>query len=696
MSNPPLSSLACRLLLFYFGLVPSTDAQPYLDPETPMEERVENLLSLMTLEEKIGQMTQTERGQFAGGNAANIATYRVGSVLSGGGSAPGPTVTDWTTMFNTFQTQALSTPLGIPLLYGVDAVHGHNNLHGAVIFPHNIGLGCTRDPALVEACARITALEVRASGPNWTFSPCVAVPRDERWGRTYEGFGEDPELVSLLGAAAIKGFQTDSLGAENGILACAKHFVADGGTHLGIDQGNALISETTLRDIHLPPYTAGLQQGVGTIMASFSQWNGAHCHSHEYLLTDVLKEEMGFAGFILSDWAGINQVNPADFSAAIADCINAGIDMAMQPHDYIDFQERLRNLVLNGEVPLARIDDAVRRILRIKFRMGLFEHPFAPEGLADTVGCPTHRAVAREAVRKSLVLLKNDGLLPLSKSTPQVLVAGSRANDLGAQCGGWTISWQGGSGDITEGTTILEAVTETLDGGTVHFAAAPPIPSSDLAIVVVGEDAYAEGAGDIAAGSDRFYLSQEDEVLLAAIEEADIPTVVVMLSGRPLLPREWFGKVEAVVAAWLPGTEGAGVTDVLFGDHAPTGQLGHSWPSNEFNQPVNVGEAGPAPLFPYGYGLTYAPTTGSEPAQPDAFLTMNPYPNPSAGGFRLDNPRRERLAVSLFDARGRCVYEAPAASDLVISVPAEHLLPGLYILRASGARAARSWRVVRQ
>jgi beta-glucosidase len=670
-------------------------AQVYLDPDAPIGERVEDLLERMTLEEKIGQMTQTERTQFNGGDIFNIATRNVGSILSGGGSSPGGSVTDWVEMYNSFQEQALSTELGIPLIYGVDAVHGHNNVHGAVIFPHNIGMGCTRNPELVEECSRITALEVAATGIDWTFSPCVAVPQNERWGRTYEGFGENTELVNEMAHASVSGYQSDSLGNANRILACAKHYLGDGGTFMGIDQGNTILTEDELRAIHLPPFESAIEAGVGSVMASYNKWNGAHCHGNQYLLTDVLKDELGFEGFVISDWAGINQVN-GDFGTAIANSINAGVDMAMQPYDYMDYQNILKSLVEQEIVSMDRIDDAVRRILKVKFQLGLFENPFVDQSLLDTVGCNTHREVARQAVRESLVLLKNDGILPLSVDQPNILLAGWKADDIGVQCGGWSISWQGSAGETTVGTTIKEAFEEVLGQGSFSFVTSNNIPQSDLAVVVVGETPYAEGAGDIGLGSDKFYIPQEDQQLIQAIKSEGIPMVVILLSGRPLILGELLEDANAIIAAWLPGTEGGGITDVLFGEYDPSGKLSHSWPANENMVPVNVGDDDYDPLFEYGYGLDYGITSHMHDSEAVPSYELDLYPNPFQNSFLITNLPVEPLSFSLYDVFGRKAGVPIIEEGSSFEIDGSVLPSGTYFLEVKSNKGVFLGKIVKQ
>ncbi len=579
------------------------DSEPiYKNPDYSIEQRVDDLLARMTLEEKIGQMTQAERQAL--GSAEDIKTYYLGSILSGGGSAPSPnTSSEWADMYDRFQTAALSTRLGIPIIYGVDAVHGHNNVYGATIFPHNIGMGCTRNPNLVEQAARATAEEVAGTGIDWTFAPCIAVPRNERWGRTYEGFGETPLLAEQMGAAMVRGFQGNALSSPTSILACTKHFVGDGGTTNGRDQGNTEVDEQTLRRIHLPGYIAAIEEGVGSIMVSFSSWNGQKMHGNHYLLTDVLKGELGFEGFLISDWQGIDQL-PGDYASDIETSINAGLDMVMVPTRFIDFINILRDLVNRNKVPLSRIDDAVRRILRIKFKMGLFENPYTDRSYTGSVGSPEHRQIARECVRQSLVLLTNDNqILPLSKNLTRIHVAGKNADDLGNQCGGWTIRWQGSSGNITVGTTILEAIQNTVSSGTrvTYSMDGNGAFGADVAVVVIGETPYAEGAGD----RSNLNLSSEDIAILTNIHNSGVPMVVILVSGRPMVITPLLGICEAIIAAWLPGSEGQGVADVLFGDYHPTGKLSHSWPTDMSQIPINAGDPDYNPLFPYGYGLTY-------------------------------------------------------------------------------------------
>jgi len=573
----------------------------YLENTSTIEERVDSLLELMTLEEKVGQMIQGERS--SSNILNNISTYCLGSVLSGGGSTPSPnTPESWADMYDSLQSRAMSTRLGIPIIYGIDAVHGHNNAYGAVIFPHNIGLGCTRDSILVEEIGKITAMEVSATGLDWTFSPCIAVARNERWGRTYESFGETPELTAMMGSATVRGYQGDTIASSSSILACAKHYVADGGTTDGIDRGNAEIDETTLRNIHLPGYIKAIENNVGSVMISFSSWNGNKCHGHQYLIDTVLKQELGFEGFVISDWNGIDQLG-GSYAENVETAINAGIDMAMAPYNYSNFFNTLIDLVDSGHVDTNRINDAVRRILRTKFKMGLFERPYADRSLLDSLGTEAHRALAREAVRKSLVLLKKkDGILPLPKENIHIFVAGEHADNLGYQCGGWTISWQGGSGDITIGTTILEAIEQAAPDTEITYSreGEPIDTSADVAVVVIGEEPYAEGFGD----RDDLRIPYSTINLIRNIKNAGLPVIIILISGRPLIIESIIPYSDAIIAAWLPGTEGKGITDVLFGDYNPSGLLSHSWPAEMEDIPINFGDSLYDPLFEYGYGIT--------------------------------------------------------------------------------------------
>jgi beta-glucosidase len=555
---------------------------------------IEQLLAQMTLEEKVGQMTQVSRVELHG---AEVREVYLGSVLNGGNDLLSPnTPSVWADAIDRLQMQALGTRLGIPMIYGVDAVHGHAELRGATVFPHNIGLGATRNPELIEKVGRIAALEIAATGVRWTFAPCIAVPRDERWGRTYEGFGETPELASMFAPAMVKGLQGEKLGDPKSVIACAKHFVADGGTDKGIDQGDAKISEQELRAIHLPGYAAAVKAGVGSVMVSYSAWNGQRLHGQKFLITNVLKGELGFQGFVVSDWEGIEQMSTS-YKENVANAINAGVDMAMTSKNFRQFIRTVKSLVNSNRISMARIDDAVRRILRVKAAAGVWEHPMASRQLAAEFGSPEHRAVARDAVRQSVVVLKNDkNVLPLNKSA-KVNIAGSKANDMGSQCGGWTVGWQGTTGAVTPGTTIQRAIERAVAGkGAVSSSR-----EADVVVVVVGETPYAESAGD----NPKPVLSGADRGAIESGRKSGKPVVTVLITGRPLVIGEWLPFTDALVVAWLPGTEGEGVADVLFGDYKPTGKLPHSFPRSLAQIPINQGDANYDPLFPYGFGLSY-------------------------------------------------------------------------------------------
>ena len=515
-----------------------TDSSLYKNPGLPVMDRVRDLLSYMTVEEKIGQMTQVDRQFLESDN--DIGTYFLGSLLSGGGSTPSKNFPKaWAEMYDGFQKIALSTRLGIPIIYGVDAVHGHNNVVGATIFPHQIGLGCTNNPQLIEDVYRATAKEVAATGIDWDFAPCLAVPRDERWGRTYEGFGETPNIVKSMAAAAVRGLQTDRLDSPTSILACAKHFIGDGGTKWGtglkekLDQGDTQITEQELREIHLPGYLSALEAGVGTIMASYNQVNGEYCHVSKYLLTDLLKKELGFKGFLVSDWQGLEKMGE-DYKSNIITSINAGMDMVMVPGNlkdggqkYTNFINLLIESVNEGSISENRINDAVARILKIKFEMGLFERPYSDKSLLRNVGSKEHRIIAREAVKQSLVVLKNDGVLPLSKDLGHIHVAGKNADDLGNQCGGWTISWQGESGPLTKGTTIYEAIQVAVSSFTnvTYSKDGSGAKGADVGIVVIGEIPYAEMEGD----RESLALDKKDIAAIERIKKAGVPVVSIIV-----------------------------------------------------------------------------------------------------------------------------------------------------------------------
>jgi beta-glucosidase len=540
------------------------------------------LLAKMSLDEKIGQMVQADSGVLK--TPAEVRKYFMGSVFSGADSNPDNNRPEaLRKLVNDFQAQALQTPLKIPLLYGVDAVHGHNKILGSVIFPHHVGLGATRDPQLVLRAEHATAEELAGTGIRWAFAPCIAVSRDIRWGRSYESYGQSADLVSELGVAAIHGFQGDQLDSES-VLACAKHFAGDGGTENGRNEGDTVCDEATFRQLYLAPYQAAVQAGVGSIMVSFSSWNGQKMHGNKHLLTDVLKNELGFQGFLVSDWAAIDRLAP-DYKQDIATAINAGLDMAMIPYgpgennSYVDF------------------------IRDLKYQMGLFDHPYTDPALLATIGSSAHREIARACVRESLVLLKNSGhTLPLKKDLKHLAVVGKAADDIGLQCGGWTLGWQGKAGNVTTGgTTLLAAIRKTVSPDTevTYSPDGTGLKSPDAVVVAIAEEPYAETRGD----RQDLNLPAADLALIAQAKAAGAPVVTLLYSGRPLLLGAGFDQSDALVAAWLPGTEGLGLTDVLFGDHTPTGKLPRLWPSS--NDQFAVGQVSGKPLFPAGFGLSY-------------------------------------------------------------------------------------------
>jgi beta-glucosidase len=568
--------------------------------------RAQALLAQMTIEEKIGQMTQLEKGSV---DPEGVTDLLLGSVLSGGGGAPAQNdAAGWYRMVKDYQDAALDTRLGIPILYGVDAVHGHNNVIGATIFPQQVGLGASHDVDLVKRIGEATALEMAATGIRWDFGPVVAVPQDVRWGRAYEGYGEDPLEVAKLGEAFITGLQGDDLTRATSAAATAKHFVGDGGTAWGssttpgysIDQGVNDVDEATFRAIHLAPYETALEAGARIVMASFSSTGAGKVHGDRHLLTEVLKGELGFTGFVVSDWAGVDQVD-ADYDAAVAAAISAGIDMVMVPSDGPRFQAAVQAGLANDKIDPARIDDAVTRILTVKFEMGLFEHPLPTEDDAQ-VGSDHDRTLAREAVGKSAVLLKTAaGLLPLATGDGDVLLAGSGADDIGTQSGGWTITWQGSTGPTTPGTTIADDLRTRL-GDHLLYSGVRAIPAGTHAktgIVVVAEPPYAEGQGDSAT----LALPVGDLATIDEVRPMVDRLIVVVLSGRPVLLDRVLPSADAVVAGWLPGTEGAGVGDVLFGDRPFTATTPYTWPTTPNDAPRTGKDACDGAVFPLGYGL---------------------------------------------------------------------------------------------
>ncbi|MEL7446344.1 MAG: exo 1,3/1,4-beta-D-glucan glucohydrolase [Pseudomonadota bacterium] len=598
---------------------------PQLEPgplNPAIEDRITEIMAKMTVEQKVGQTIQADSGSVT---PEDVKRYRLGSVLSGGNSAPGPLpYADAPTWLETADAywEASTDPEGveiaIPIIWGIDAVHGHTNLLGATVFPHNVGLGAARDPDLIERIMTVTARELVVSGHDWTFAPTLAVPRDDRWGRGYEGFSENPEVVISYSDRIVEGLQgiygEDSFMAPGKVISAAKHYTGDGATDGGRDQGDASISEEELRDIHTLGYIPALEAQVQTVMVSFSSWQGIKKTGHKGLITDVLKGRMGFNGFVVSDWNAHGQI-PGCSNTDCPEAFNAGIDMFMAPDSWRGLYESTLAAVQSGEIPMSRLDDAVRRILRVKLQYGLFDRG-APStrphaGNTSLLDSEEHRAIAREAVRKSLVLLKNnDSLLPL-QTGQTVLVVGDGADSIAKASGGWTLSWQGGAHTNDEfpgGQSILGGIRETVEaaGGTVIFDEdGTGDHQADVVIAVYGEDAYAEFQGD------RPHLDFEDGAfdtdLLGQYRDKGMPVVSVFLSGRPMWVNPELNASDAFVAAWLPGSEGGGVSDLLFrGDPAFdfTGRLAFSWPKRADQATLNFGTPGYDPLFAYGYGLS--------------------------------------------------------------------------------------------
>lgn len=604
---------------------PETASRGLKNPET--EAFVDDLLAKMSLEEKVGQMIQGDIGSV---RPEDLRKYPLGSILAGGSSPPlgapdRSPAQPWIETARAFRAVSLEQREGhvpIPVMFGIDAVHGNNNVIGAVIFPHNIGLGAANDPALIRRIGEATAAETAAAGADWAFGPTLAVPQNDGWGRAYEGYSEDPDLVRRYAGEMVRGLQGEpgaSLPLQNGrVAASAKHFLGDGGTKDGIDQGDNQASEAELVRIHNAGYPAAIDAGAMTVMASFSSWQGVKMHGNRSLLTDVLKGRMGFDGFIVGDWNGHGQI-PGCTNEDCAATFNAGLDMAMAPDSWKGLYENTLKQAKSGEIPMARIDDAVRRILRVKHRLGLFDPARPWEGKAGVIGAPEHRAIAREAVRKSLVLLKNnDGVLPV-KASAKVLVTGPGADDIGMQSGGWTLSWQGtgnSRSDFPNAQTIYEGLREALEagGGSAELSADGAFKQKpDVAIVVYGETPYAEMAGDVQT-LEHQPGEKQDLALLKTLKAQGIPVVSVFLSGRPLWVNPELNASDAFVAAWLPGSEGGGVADVLIAGadgeprHDFSGRLSFSWPRTAAQLELNKGQDGYEPLFPLGHGLDYAST----------------------------------------------------------------------------------------
>jgi len=596
-------------------------ASPAAMTDAATEAFVTKLMSRMTLEEKVGQTIQADIGSI---KPEDLLTYPLGSILAGGNSSPGgderASAQKWVELARAFRAAAAQRPgAKVPLIYGIDAVHGHNNIVGATIFPHNIGLGAARDPDLIRRIGEATALEVAVTGADWTFGPTLAVPQDDRWGRAYEGYAENPEVAQSYAGPMTLGLQgalsADHPLAAGHIAGSAKHFLADGGTTGGKDQGDFAGSEQELIRTHLSGYPQAIDAGVLSIMASFSSWNGVKHSGNETILTDVLRGPLGFDGFVVSDWNAHGQL-PGCSNESCALAFNAGIDMFMAPDSWKPLYASTLAQAKSGEIPMARLDEAVRRILRVKVKTGLFNDGRPVEGHLNELGSPAHRALAREAVRKSLVLLKNEGSVLPIRAGARVLVAG-HADDIGQASGGWTLTWQGtgnSNADFPNGQSIWGGIREAVaaGGGQATLSADGSFTQKpDVAIVVFGETPYAEFQGDV---DTLDFLPTEPLETLKRLKAAGIPTVSVFLSGRPMWTNPEINASDAFVAAWLPGTEGGGIADVLVGDAAGkprndfTGTLSFSWPKTAKGEPLNVGQPGYDPQFAYGYGLTYART----------------------------------------------------------------------------------------
>ena len=575
--------------------------------ESEIDKKVSELIELMTLDEKVGQMTQIDQ-RFLD-TITDLSTYSIGSLLSGGGSHPSVNEPQaWLDMYNNYQEETLKSRLQIPLIYGIDAVHGHNNVYGATIFPQNIGLGATNNPELVFKISEATSIEVAATGIDWTFSPCLSSPEDYRWGRTYEGYSSDPALVEKLGEASVMGYQSAQTNSGKKVVACAKHFIGDGNTKFGtgmnglVDRGNTVLTVDELKEKLLPKYQAAIEADVQTIMASYNSWNGVKCHGSKELLTDILKVEMGFEGFVISDWQGIDEI-PGNYKTDIITSINAGIDMVMvsgQGQPYKKFMRLLKESVEEGSIPLARIDDAVTRILKVKLRNGLFENPIVKNDALQVIGSDSHRDIARQAVRESMVVLKNQDIIPISKNSKSIVVAGRGADNLGMQCGGWTINWQGGQGDITVGTTILDGIKKSVSADTNVIYSIDgkdlAMAKDELAIVVIGEDPYTEFFGD----KDNLDLLNDDIETINTLKNKGYKVMVLLISGRPMNIADHINSWDGFAAVWLPGTEGDGISDILFGDFQSSGKLSYPWPIKaEYGANAEDKDL----LFNFGFGL---------------------------------------------------------------------------------------------
>lgn len=700
-------------------LWPTAKTPGLINPAT--EAKITALIARMTIAEKIGQMIQADISSIT---PEDLRKYPLGSILAGGSSPPlgapdrSPQA-PWVATSRAFAAVAMEARPGhvaVPLMFGIDAVHGNSNVIGATLFPHNIGLGAANDAALMTRIGRATAEETAATGIDWAFGPTLAVPQDDRWGRTYEGYSEDPAITARYAGAIIRGLQgapgTGRIQTGR-VAASAKHFLGDGGTRDGTDQGDDQIDEATLIRIHAPGYPRAIDAGVMTVMASFSSWNGAKMHGNASLLTGVLKGRMGFAGFVVGDWNAQGQV-PGCTNTDCATAFNAGIDMVMAPDSWRGLFDNTLREATSGAIPMARVDDAVRRILRVKFAMGLFDRARPWEGRAGVLGSPAHRAIAREAVAKSLVLIKNDGVLPL-KAGARVLVAGPGADSIPMQAGGWTLSWQGdgnSNADFPGAQSIYAGIAAAMKAGGGSAILSPDggfTQKPDAAIVVFGEQPYAEMRGDLKT----LEFQPGDKAALALLKKlraAGIPTVSVFLSGRPLWVNPEINQSDAFVAAWLPGSEGGGVADVIVGtrDGRPrkdfSGRLSYSWPRTAGQFANNRGMAGYAPLFAYGYGLSYAkggtvPVLDEAPgfdaamANTSVFFAKGQPAAPFAFGAgpvqrrATDGPQTQEGAVALRWPVGGATLtiDAPAPIDLTREANADVVLKLTYRLDAAPA-----------
>jgi len=596
------------VLFFGLGLtfISSCSNEPSnkLSQQLILEKKVDSLVSLMTLEEKIGQMTQVRH--FADVTDEEIASKFIGSVIHTSGPNPGEDAAGWQKRFSVLQKQALSTRLGIPLLFGVDAIHGQNTFDGATIFPHNIGMGATGNELLVQEAAAITAKEMQATGFNWAFSPCIAIPYNEKWGRVYEAFSESTELTQKLAVASVKGYQ-GKLSDSNTVMATAKHFIGDGATDFGIEGGNTSLEISEVYQRLIPPYRDAIKEGVGSVMVSFNTLSSQSMHAHKTLIIDSLKNSLGFDGIVVSDWKGYSRFGENEI-------INAGVDMVMAVDGDLDlFQNGLKKGIDSGYVSLDRINDAVKRILRQKFRLGLFEHPFPKADLIKEIGSSAHRDKARQAVRESLVLLKNENnTLPIDENTNKIVVVGEHANNAGLQSGGWTLAWQGVGYNYKGATTILEGIKSKAKGEVIYDPEATGNHTgADVAIIVVGETPYAEALGDIGDGKGQYNLglSEIHKNYIKAYANKGIKVIVILVSGRPLVVTYEINESDAFIGAWLPGSEGDGIAEVLFGEYNFTGKLPHSWPKSkkDFKEKYgpNFWDDSIVPLYELGFGLSY-------------------------------------------------------------------------------------------